>query len=165
AAVPANIHIGDVIERVTHAIANEPSTGLPTVRTETYRAEFETDGLRFAPNRPWEEQEGTLISEPNESASLRTRAIRQGDRIFFTDNWRAGPVQDNWVITGNTAQTLRSRTPEIVEHYEARSEGVEVTWVLKERPAVHAPLRIEMELDGLAHLTQSEQGHHFADAS
>src|SRR5262249_52535467 len=66
-------------------------------------------------------------------------------------------------IVGNTAQRLLVPELGIVEHFEARAEGVALTWVLpKSLPGLDA-LCVEAEVTGLAYAGQTENGHHFAD--
>jgi hypothetical protein len=70
-----------------------------------------------------------------------------------------------WSLLGNTAQRLLNEPLGLVEHYEARGNGVEVTWVLNQRPPGAGTLTVEAELTGLTFAARTKDGLHFADAS
>jgi cysteine-rich repeat protein len=63
-----------------------------------------------------------------------------------------------WSIVGDTAQGLLA--PGLIEHYQARDEGVEVSWVIAERGAID----IEASFDGLV-VEGSAHDIHFVDQS
>src|SRR5207237_1313545 len=69
-----------------------------------------------------------------------------------------------WSILGDTAQGLLNQDEGVVEHYEARNEGVEVSWVFSQRPFGSGPLEIDAQLTGLQYVGQTDTGHHFADS-
>ena len=183
------IDLGQVMDRVTHAISIEPGSSVPIVRAETYAVHFDKGAIRVSAYRPATLPEPerpaaamaieerrmqrqspppqTLAADPELAGRFRTVSIRWANQPLLAADEPASGSSGDWLITGNTAQALRSQNPPIVEHYEARGEGIAVTWVLPERPPLHAvspKLTIETELTGLTHLTQTEEGHHFADA-
>ena len=49
--VSPDLNLGDVIERVSHAITQDESAPHPQARTKTYTAAFDGHGLRFSPHR------------------------------------------------------------------------------------------------------------------
>src|SRR5437762_7071544 len=42
------IDVGEVVERVSHALSRDKDTGLPSLRADTYAADFDGLGLRFS---------------------------------------------------------------------------------------------------------------------
>src|SRR5207244_2247714 len=93
-------------------------------------------------------------------AQFRTLSVQWGDRSLY----RKGPDPVPWSILGDTAQGLPNQDEGVVEHYEARNEGVEVSWVLSQRPFGPGPLEIDAQLTGLQYVGQTDTGHHFADS-
>jgi MYXO-CTERM domain-containing protein len=107
------INLGDVIERVSHAIARASDDELPRVRASRYTAAFDGVGLRFAAG-----------SSPDQ---LRVRTSRVSINGSTAYSGGAKP----WSVVGNTAQALLA--PDIVEHYETRDDGVELSWIIRDR--------------------------------
>jgi hypothetical protein len=107
-----------------------------SMHTPTYAAVFDGQGLRFTAGA---------------DATLALRTTRVNGREV------AGAA--TWSILGNTAQVQRA--PGVIEHHETRDAGVEVTWIVRERAA---PLVVEIAVEGLAYLGQSESGLHFGTA-
>ena len=52
ATIPANIDLGDIIDRVSHAITRDDCSGAARVQAKTYTAAFDGAGVRFSPHRP-----------------------------------------------------------------------------------------------------------------
>jgi hypothetical protein len=179
-AVPANIDLGNVIERVSSAITLASGADLPQAHSRFYAATFDGEGFRLSPHRfaghHYEpasaaddfESNGTRqplkarsIFEPDPSTELqfKTASIRLGDSELYADQGEAR----TWSILGNTAQRLLNHELGVVEHYETRREGVEVSWIISQRPSALGNLEIEAELKGLTLLYEDEAGIHFAD--
>lgn len=149
--------LGDVIERVSYAVDWSPAGGLPGMSTKTFTATFDEQGLRFSPNRVVADDEAAPKLEPDPATEFRlaTKSIRVGEQTLYTQ----GAELVSWSILGNTVQGLLSETAGLVEHYETRSEGVEVTWVLNQRPTTAGPLEIEASYSGLTYTGQNEDGY------
>src|SRR5205823_1559331 len=99
--------------------------------------------------------------DPSTEGLLRTHSVRLGEQILYS----VDASEINWSILGNTAQLLLNERFGLLEHHEARAAGVEVSWVLAQKPAGNGPLEIALELTGLQYAGESEQGFHFADAA
>src|SRR4029079_18328650 len=95
-----------------------------------YTARVDGSGLRFAAG----------------GAELRLRTTRVNGRE---------PGDVPWSIVGDTAQGLLA--PGVVEHYQARDEGVEVSWGFARRGAID----IEATFDALV----LDRDLHFVDRS
>jgi len=52
AMMTSNIDLGDIIDRVSHAITKDDFSAVPRVQAKTYRAAFDEAGVRFSPHRP-----------------------------------------------------------------------------------------------------------------
>lgn len=178
--LPSSVNLGDLMERVSHALtmngcANElasetnrphaEAAGLPaqddhvpvaSLTTATYRASFDGQGLRFSPQPSIRDSEGNQAVE----ARFRTKSIGRGERSLC-----AGAEAAEWLVLGNTAQARLAEACGLVEHYEAMSAGVAVTWVIERPPPGAGPLAVEAELTGLTYAGQTPEGLHFADKS
>ena len=182
AMISSDINLGDVIDRVSHAFTKDGSSQFPQVRARTYIATFDVHGLRFSPHLP-EIQEAvqgnaTLLtrsvltdaaghstrgfpqSDPKTEVSIRTVSIRSGNQVLYA----MGAQSLRWSFLGDTAQALLNDQSGVIEHHQANSKGIEVAWVVKQRPPGEAALEIEFEIQGLGYAERSEQGHHFIDA-
>jgi hypothetical protein len=93
--------------------------------------------------------------------TLRTRLIRLGDKVLYERRGRAL----SWSVQGNTAQTLLNQHVGLVEHYEAGGDGIELSWVLSQRPVAQGPLEIELEMKEMSCAGISDQWIHLADAT
>jgi len=159
------IQVGDVIDRVSHAFAPDASSCGARVEGRGYRALLDSDGLRFAPANPafgggQPDPAPTGEAQSEEEIRFRTRWVQRGDRLPFLAS--SDPV--GWHVLGNTAQALRDLRSGLVEHYEARSEGIEVTWLIPQAPEGDGDLVIGAELAGLSSSRQTSSGIHFTDA-
>jgi hypothetical protein len=160
------IRAADVVERVSHAFVRD-STGLGvTVEGGAYRASLQSDGLHFAPAHRGLTVSGmdsaALPAAPaSDELRFRTRSIMLGDHMWSSDSGEAA----EWQVLGNTTQALLDPASGLVEHYEARRVGVEVTWVVPRPPGGNGNLMIEAELTGLWSTRQTLSGVHLVDAS
>jgi uncharacterized repeat protein (TIGR02543 family) len=194
AQLPAGLNLGNVIERVRHAWESNERSGLPSVNARNYAASLDEAGLRFSPHRPAEcgtgaapvpptseapldeaafdrmghsPQRGrpddgrTLRPDPRTEALFRTVSIGRDEAVFYD----AAASTPEWSVLGNTAQALLNAASGLLEHYEARGEGVEVAWVLSQPLPGTGPLALEAALDGLTYVGQTKMGFHFADAT
>ena len=151
--LPGSIDFGQAIERVSHSFQTLAEGLSAQSVSRTYTARLEEVGLRLTPR--WQ---GPGRSDTDD-AVFRTRTIRHGTRELY-DGRNAAPA---WWILGNTAQALLHPGSGVVEHYEAKPEGVAVTWVFSEPLRGVGSLVVEAELTGVTYAGQSEHGHHFAD--
>lgn len=147
----SNVPIGDVIDRVSHAV--EWRDSLPTVRARTYSATFDGSELRFAP-RP-----ARATDDAGPELRVHTKRISSGSTELFRDD--ASSL--TWSVFGNTVQAELAPSAGLVEHREARADGVEVTWVLNDRTALHGDVQIDLAIYGLAYTAQDDRGAHYAD--
>jgi hypothetical protein len=97
--------------------------------------------------------------DPQTEAAFQTASVELGSRVLY----RAPESSLSWAVLGNTAQALLEAGSGLIEHFEAGSEGVAVTWVLPRAPQAVAPLTIEAQITGLTYAGQTSGGHHFAD--
>lgn len=144
----AEIDVGRVIDRVSHAIERD-DRGVPRVASRRYDASFDGTGVRFSPRA-----EAAAPATVLRTASVHRGGTRLDDR---------GGVP--WSITGNTAQARLRADGALVAHHEARGGGVEIAWVLDRAPEGDGPVTIELALSGLRWERHSAGGHHFVDAS
>lgn len=152
----AQLDVSAAVDRVRHALAPGVEGRSAQLRTPTFAASFDDQGLHFTPLNPTAiANVGTLDPE----ALFQTLTVRRGAQLLYSSPGAA----TGWSALGNTLQTrLGSLTP-LVEHYETGVEGVAVSWVLGVRPPGDGPLVIESRLAGLVYDGHTEQGHHFAD--
>jgi len=129
----------DAMERVRHAISARPPIAEPYLESSRYRVAFTSDGVEYTPAPAF----GAPGSEP---ATLRTRGASYG----------------SWWVVGNTAQILADRRTGAVEHYEARSDGIELTWILASGTRGGAPAVFEVEVEGYTAAAADERGVTFA---
>lgn len=111
----------------------------------TFQAELHSGELHVAPTHP------PATSLPR--VALRTRQIGRGAL-----QWRAkGKAAEPWWIQQNTAQWRPAGAWGIVEHWEIRSSGVELTWILPQPLAGCGDLAIEVAAVGPAAVECSGQ--------
>jgi len=176
----SGVNLGDVINRVSHAIQMPGDSASPRTRAGTYVAVFDGHGFRFSPHQPAQDNAvapgvaskaasfvpgmdlpdpATLPQhDPSTELQFRTVTVSNGERQLY----RADEFTPQWVIVGNTAQALLESDAGLIEHYETRSDGVEVTWILS-RSTAASDLVVEAELTGLTFIESSDSGHHFGD--
>ena len=145
---PPGFDFREVTERVAHALTSGDE---PSVNSRSYVASFDTRGLQFSPKQP---ARGGAASE----AVVKTLAISRGNRGID-----AADERGEWVVLGNTIQRSLSHDKRVIEHYEARADGVSVTWVLPQPLPGSGSLTVEARVDGLAYAGSTQNGFHFAD--
>jgi hypothetical protein len=138
----------DAVDRVRHAFG--PNVA---VCARTYRAEVLAETVHLLPGAA-----ACDSSEPHR-LSLRTRAVRRGGDPLFTGT--VHPLQLH--VVGNTAQVLLEPESGLIQHIEARGDGVELTWVLANPPSGEGPLEVEVEATGLVASHRTPSGLHFVD--
>ena len=50
----------------------------------------------------------------------------------------------------------------MIEHAEARAEGVYLTWIFRHAMAADKPLTLILAVDGAAYAGETTRGHHFS---
>ena len=154
--------LGDVIERVSHAVDVDPATGDPQIAARNYTARFDGQGMEFSPSKPGVAQATSLpTADPATQILFRTTDIERDGQDFYSAN--QNPAQ--WVVAGNTVQGLLSPSSGIVEHYQAVNDGVEVAWVFQDALPGTGPIEISATVNGLSYAGQTDLGQHFADNS
>src|SRR5205814_3562673 len=77
--IPANIELGDIIDRVSHAITKEDPSAVPRVQAKTYAAAFDDEGMHFSPHRA-----GTSEPPPvNPQVGMRDESRDTANEIRF----------------------------------------------------------------------------------
>ncbi len=150
------VRVGEALDRVTHAFTLDAVGVTARVKGDAYRASLDAAGLAFVPV-----VFGAEDSRSESTAHLRTRSAHRGTRSLLAAD---SPSRD-WLVTGNTAQALLDSASGLVEHYEARCGGVEVTWIAPRLPAGEGDLVIEAELTGVQLNCQTASGLHYAGAN
>jgi hypothetical protein len=145
-----NVNVQEVVDRVSHAFRSD-GVRSPAVVARDYEATMHDAALQFKPGSPDES------SEPNFTFS--TASVRLGEHEIYSTH-QSGPK--TW-IAGNTVQSFLQPAAGLVQHVQARAEGVEIAWVLHRRPQNSGSLRIEAELNGLSFAGATKSGFHFAD--
>jgi hypothetical protein len=127
--------LADAIGRVSHAFEAIPGNSAVEARTKRYRARLDTQGLSFLP-----------LGADSEAAPIQfqTWRISRGAQESFNE----ASERSSWYVTGNTAQGLLQPGSGLVVHYEARTDGMQVAWVLSRAPAGEGNLIIEAGLAG-----------------
>ena len=146
--VSSQLDLDETMERVDHAFAADESGALRS-RGATYSATVDASRVRFTPG------DATDVT-----ATISLHRLERG--ALAADTTAAGDA----FVLGNTRQRrLALGSVDVVEHVEARAEGVELTWVLSAAPAGEGPLQLAFGIDGLAPAGRTASGHHFGDAS
>ncbi|HMJ92392.1 MAG TPA: hypothetical protein VK530_21395 [Candidatus Acidoferrum sp.] len=139
---------------MSHAVQQE--NGELKAKDSRYDAVFNKDGFTIGTKPPQSDGKTTMGAQ----GEFRTLSVKLGsDELFSTASGR-----ENWSVLGNTVQRMLNVDKGIIEHYEARSEGVEVTWVLREQVKTEGNLQIEAELKGLSLVGSDDLGLLFGDA-
>lgn len=162
--LPGKLNVGDVIERVRHALTRIAGESNPAVIASTYTAFFDGKGLILSPHLPGDSgiAGGSDVERENRRPPrfvCRTVAIHHGHQTLYE-------VHDKplvWDYEGNVAQVRLNEQAGLVEHYELRSDGAHVSWVFGRNPAGSQAARIVLEAGGMVYAAETEQGHHFAD--
>lgn len=170
----AGFDISRIIERVSRTISKPDANAHPEARNRGFTALFTGAGFEMTINRvkamvsdnPEDTQSGSTSSantrvklgtepDPLNHLNFKTTSITIGEVVAHSGDYSTVP----WSILGNTAQAFLKEN--LLEHYENRSEGVEVTWVLKNKPIGEGPLTITAELGGATFSNADEKGYHF----
>src|SRR6266404_4313246 len=163
--------VNDVIKRISHAFSAGVSGATANMRARTYTASFDGAALHFSPFEP-DRNSGTSGGSPGPGIEARflTTSVRLGENVLYDSDQSVGVS----AVLGNTAQILLEPKSGLVEHFETRSEGVAVSWIISqpsgkdpssEQSAELRPdLVVEAELSGLTYAGRTSGGHHFADA-
>lgn len=180
-------NLGDVIDRVRHAMVVNPANGLPEVHAMTYNAVFDGLGVRFSPSLPAKgantpapaadegaadpdrtrERESEVeafqwpAADPASEVRIRTLSVKRDGEVFFSA-LRDTPERS---VSGNTAQALLSANEGIIEHYEALAEGVAASWILQKPLTGAGSTEVAIAVEGMRYVGQTPAGHHFADDS
>ena len=152
--------LAEAMERTSHAFRRDPSGTLASGERGQYRALLESEGLQFEAARPQSNGEGST-TPPVCNVHLYTEEIRCGKAVHVA----AVPRGSDWIVVGDTAQFLLDPSSGLVEHYQAGETGLELTWLIRERPSAKDDLTFEMGLSGVQFAEESPAGLHFADAS
>ncbi len=127
---------GNALERLRHAFIPANDEGVSALTAAGFAARVQADGIEFRP-----------ATAPDEAPfRARTHDVRSGGQSLLTGQPPAG----DWVVTGNTAQRLLLARLGLVEHVEARAQGIEVTWVLGRPPDEIGDLVIDWRFAGRA---------------
>jgi hypothetical protein len=171
-ALDPHLDLIGIIERISHAIRKDDSTGLARADDLSYNALFDQSGMRFSPHLPSESnanapagQKATSArffpqEDPRTSTLIQTRSIDLGTQKLFS----AESARLEWSCLGNTAQSLLNESYGLVQHYEAETLGMAATWIVTKPLGSHEPLLVELELSGLHYAGETEDGCHFADS-
>jgi hypothetical protein len=154
------LRVGDAIERVSHAFAPTPDGACALVIAQGYRAGVCASGLEFVPELPMVTA-GSTRFDLAAKARFRTRQVSAGGQELFSGEAEAAC----WYVTGNTAQALLEPESGLTEFYEARRDGIEVTWVLPRPVTAKGDLVINAELAGFSFAGETSSGLHFADST
>ncbi len=159
----ALFNVAEVMERVSSAIGQNNASSEPEFETWTYTALFRAEGLRFTAHPPTAVAVAAVRYAPDVgalSARIRTASVRLGERELLAADYDP----PGWRIVGNTAQRPLANTPGLTEHCETRRDGVELSWILGQRPTRPGELEIVVEVTGADFANVSARGHHFADS-
>jgi hypothetical protein len=127
--------LAGAIERVSSAFELVSGGAAAEASGKGYRARIDTEGLSLLPL-------ARKVGAP--AIRFDTRRISRGSQELFS----GGTEPSTWTVSGNTAQGLLSLDSGVVEHYEARMNGVEVAWVLSKPPVGDGDLCIEAAMSG-----------------
>ncbi len=145
--------IAKVVDRVSHRFEWDSQAGGYRTEGVGYRLALESGGVRFAPFEP-----GTGSGSAGPEFQIRTVGYRQG--------WAARDLVQaealDWTVAGNTAQVLLEPVLGLVEHYDARAGGVELTWVLAQAPSQGGGLSLEVAVQGAETWQETASGLHAA---
>lgn len=154
--LPPAFSVDGLLERVSLSVRKTATGG--RVWSPRYAAAFEHGRVELSPGDPVEEDvaAGEPLSAPRQA--FRTLSVFAGEKALYTaDPARPAPCE----VLGNTAQSLLSDRAGLVEYYEARFGGVEVSWVFQQRPPP-ADVTIFAEVEDAAEGEVTERGLRFA---
>ena len=131
---PTSIDVREVMERVSHAFITNATQSCATVNARNYCASIDGESVQLA-------SPSSQIN-PLPTVKIRTSRVWQGERFYYAGDRSARETS----IVGNTVQRLLETFSGLVEHYEATSEGISITWILQAPIGRNASLSIEAEL-------------------
>jgi Calx-beta domain len=165
----------EVVERVNHALVENPVTGVAEIDAGNYYARADRDGLKFSPSRVATMKEddqievtgnkaglaspGSPQADPTTEILVRTLSIQRDGQYYFSADRDA----TSWSIIGNTAQAQLSANWGMVEHYRAGNDGLAVTWIFPQPLPGSGSIEVAASIEGLTYLGETENGRHFAD--
>ena len=81
AVVPANIDLGNIIERISAAITLGPGAALPQAHTKSYAATFDGEGFRLSPHRfgGHRYEMGSAGNDFREDSGVKARTVYEPD--------------------------------------------------------------------------------------
>ncbi|MBT3294617.1 MAG: hypothetical protein HN919_17165 [Verrucomicrobia bacterium] len=144
---------GEVVERVHHAFRSDGLGTAPVAHASTYEVDARPNAISFRPSYLRGE-----CPDPVECV-LRTRSVTVGEHELMS----ARPLPGFTV--GNVAQACLSEAVGIVEHAEARSDALYVTWCFAHALPNDGDLSVHFDVGGMRYAGATARGHHFADAS
>ncbi|HNC97969.1 MAG TPA: hypothetical protein PKW90_17700, partial [Myxococcota bacterium] len=160
---PGTPALANLMDRVSSAFRASPSGDGMEAAGSGYRARVANNGLGITalpPAHPKVQPSGTALPDlkPAE-ATFHTLYVSRGTTRLYQESRAAA----DWSYSGNTVQALRTPDGGLIEHYEARRDGVEVTWYLSKPPAGSGPLVISARMEGLRYAGLTSGGMHFTD--
>lgn len=166
--------LGSVIDRVSHAFSTVPGSTMVKAHDLRFGVELSEAGLTLMPARyigtsPGNGSPGRL--DPAErvkpqaqfAPDASTRAVFQTTRVQVGGEYVYEGTPRHYEVVGNVAQALLHPSSGLVEHYAVQSEGVEVSWILAQRPA-SGGVSVEARLDGVQFEAQEGDTTFFTDA-
>lgn len=166
--------LGSVIDRVSHAFSAAPGDSVVRAHDLRFGVELSEAGLTLMPAR----YTGTSLGngsptgmDPAErvkpqaqfAPDASTRAVFQTTRVQVGGEAVYDGAPRQYEVVGNVAQALLHESSGLVEHYAVQSEGVEVSWILAQRPA-SGGVTVEARLDGVQYEAQEGNTTFFTDA-
>ena len=160
-AVSPSFSLGEVMERVNHALVQGKTSTGPELAAGNYLARFDGQGLTFSPYLP--ATQNSLVPTIDSSAEIKfqTASIQRDGNPIYT----AGLDGQEWSAVGNTAQSLLSKDWGVVEHYEAQNQGVSVAWVFPAALPGSGAVEVSAYVSGLTYAGHTDGGFHLADAN
>jgi hypothetical protein len=146
---PPTFDVGDVIERVNHAVKTRADGQGFSVDAIRYRADSGPNGLRITPRTESAAAGGPDAANAGATPSFifRTLSITSGGHAVY--DGVSGTTDAPLHGYGNTVQKLLNSDVGLVEHYEMRDQGVEVSWILDQSPGQGESLVVEGEIAGV----------------
>ena len=148
--------IQEIIERVDHSFISK--SNFAEVQSWNYQARIDASGLHLIPNLP----KTSDISDPSVDVCVSTAKISDEQQTYF-ENSPAAEVSRS--LIGNTAQLLLDDASGIVEHFEARAQGMELTWVIPHALNQTGSLAIESDITGVEEARVENGAVHLLDAN
>lgn len=140
-AVQHQAQFADAIERITYAFRRSSDEPSACLASPGYQARVNRQHLSLVSGSPF-----PLPGCPRPfEIAIRTLRITDDRAEYYNGYANAGACR---IVLGNTVQTLLDPVSGLLEHYEARPRGVELTWFLPKAVEFSGSLVIESELQG-----------------